>query len=552
MAGLTGCRHAPERVTPGKPVLPKPLFAPAAPSMPQEALPLSHWTREERTTHLLDMMRKRVWGRRASLPDIKRVVTEVGPLVRDAAQQEAVLPYLQQIAQDNHQTLDEARETWIRLQEADLLLEAGGDPDDVSPAGAVGVAQWMPSTAVEHGLKVNLTESRRLTARINDLNWRYAWLTYLARKDVAPNAPGKPPFTPADIAQWDAVRMERVALRLQRQQIDDRYEPRTAIFAHTRYLLRLYPKFPSLDWVFQAYHGGEGGVKKALRLYLGVKPSSAATAIRTGKQGGRLTYEDVYFTVSPRAHVPEFSYLYGRGDDHRHYWWKLKSSEQALAAYRRDPNGFEKTWAALLPGRRTEAVWYPDAPAHAIADLNALRAAQGRGLAPIPSNGEVKVCPAPLDTLNASLYAALQSPAKGALLLAASAYKQAGGKAPLLIGDMTVTPEYAALIRAAHPPKLSLQPLFPPDPNLKTLPGGGPPTDFDYHTTGLAFDILRPAALQRLENAGIRAWLSGGEANPRRHRSQRQRRAPLSHRPQSPLPGRSKPNRADLTDAAPL
>jgi hypothetical protein len=494
--GVSGCHRGPERVmhATGKVTPPAPLFAPAIPSVPQEPLPLAHWTREERTAHLLGMMRKRVWGRRASLPDIRRVVTDLGPLVREAAQQRAVLPYLQQIAQDHHQTLDEARETWVALQEADLLLEAGGDPDDISPAGAVGVAQWMPSTAAEHGLKVNLIESRRLTARINDLNRRIAWLTYLPRKDADPNASGKPAFTPADFTRLDAVKTERDTLRLQRQHIDNRYEPRTALFAHTRYLLSLYPKFPSLDWVFQAYHGGEGGVKKALRLYLGGKLPSAAQAIRTGNQGGRLSYEDVYFTVSTHAHIPEFLYLYGRGDDHRHYWWKLKSSQQALAAYRRDPNAFEKEWAELLPGRRTEAVWYPDAPAHAVADLNALRAAQGRGLVPVLSTRNMMVRPAPLDSPNASVYAALQSPAKGALLLAVSAYRRTGGKTPLVVGDMTVTPEYSARLRAAHPPKPSLQPLFPPDPDLKALPGGGPPAEFDYHTTGLAFDLLRPAA----------------------------------------------------------
>lgn len=43
-----------------------------------------------------------------------------------------------------------------------------------------------------------------------------------------------------------------------------------------------------------------------------------------------------------------------------------------------------------------------------------------------------------------------------------------------------------------HPPKPTLAPPYPPDPELKTLPGGGPPADFDYHTTGLAADILAP------------------------------------------------------------
>jgi hypothetical protein len=32
----------------------------------------------------------------------------------------------------------------------------------------------------------------------------------------------------------------------------------------------------------------------------------------------------------------------------------------------------------------------------------------------------------------------------------------------------------------------------PPDLDAGTTLGGGPPGDFDYHTTGLAFDILKP------------------------------------------------------------
>ena len=158
--GMSGCHRGPERIAKGlqEKVTSPPVFAPTVPSMPQESLPLSHWTREERKSHLLDMMRKRVWGRRVSAARIRRIVTELGPLVREAAQQEAVLPYLQQIAQDDHQTLDEARETWIALQEADLLLEAGGDPDDISPAGAVGRGAMDAFDRPEHGLKVNLAE----------------------------------------------------------------------------------------------------------------------------------------------------------------------------------------------------------------------------------------------------------------------------------------------------------------------------------------------------------------------------------------------------------
>lgn len=494
---LSGCRLAPQRA-PAKVSLP--VFAPTTVTIQQEPLPLASLTRAQRVDDLLQMMRKRVWGRRASLPDIKRIVTEVAPIVREAAGQHAVEPYLAMFARDSNLDFGQAREEWVALQEADLLLEAGGDTDEISTAGAVGVAQWMPNIAREQGLKVNLAESQRLTVKINALNWRLAWLTYLARPDADPNAPGKPSFTPADFTQADALKTERAGLRDKRRSVDERYDPRAAIFAHTRYMLHLYAKFPSWDWVFQAYHGGEGGAKKELRLYLGGgKLASAAKAIRTGKDGQPLTFEDVYFGVSPHAHTQAFAYLNGRGDDHRHYWWKLRSSRQAIAAYRQNPAEFEKQWAALLPGRRTEAVWYPDAPPHAVADLQALRAANGKGLVLVASTLGITVRPAPLDLPNAPVYAALQPCAKGALLLAAHAYQRAGGKAPLAAGDMTLTPAYDAQTRALHPPRPALPPIYPPDPDSKILPGGGPPADFDYHTTGLAFDVLRPAAKSEWE-----------------------------------------------------
>ena len=530
LLSLAGCRHAPADPPSGSgkaaSPAPPPVFAPVRITQPQEPLRLDAPTREQRVDDLLHTMQKRVWGRRASLPDIRRVVQEVGPLVREAAEQPAVQPYLAQIARDNGQSVDEARAEWIALEEADLLLEAGGSSDDVSTAGAVGVAQWMPNIAREQGLKVDLPVSRQLTARINDLNWRLAWLAYLARPDADPNAPGRPPLQPGDQAQTNALQTQRDALRAQRQEIDQRYDPRLAVFAHARYLLHLYPRFPSYDWIFQAYHGGEGGAKKELRLYLGARPASFAQAIRTGNEGQSLGYEDVYLGVSPRVHAAAFAYLYGRGDDHRHYWWKLRSSRLALAAYRSDPAAFTAQWAALLPGRRTEAIWYPDAPAHAVADLNALRTAKGQGLAPVSSTPDLLVRAAPHDLLNAPGYAVLQAPAKGALLLAVSAYRQAGGKTPLVAGDLTLTPAYGAQVRALHPPRPSLLPILPPDTAARTLPGGGPPAAFDYHTTGLAFDVLRPVsaldaetldyALSRLEERGVVAVTEARDNGERR------------------------------------
>jgi hypothetical protein len=133
---------------------------------------------------------------------------------------------------------------------------------------------------------------------------RIAWREYLLRPDADFNAPGAPRISRAQAAgELPALRAELEQLRAKRRRVDARYDPRRAVFAQTRYLLGLYRRFPSLDWVFQAYHGGENGVRRTLRFYLGPRwPGSAALAIRQGGAGGRpLRFEDLYFGTTPRA-----------------------------------------------------------------------------------------------------------------------------------------------------------------------------------------------------------------------------------------------------------
>src|SRR5581483_4640032 len=367
---------------------PPPVSAPparVAPAVPQEPLPL--WmSREALTESLLESLRKRVMGRREALRDVARIATEIGPIVADAARQPQAEAGLRRMALESGMTFAEARAQWIALQEADLLLESGGDPDAVSPSQAVGVAQWLAGTANANGLPVNLKESRRLSAKIVPLKWKIAWCAYLTGLNADPAAPGAPLISPAEAAaQLPALRSELEMLRAKRRRADARYDPRKAIFAQTRYLLRLYPRFPSPDWLFQAYHGGEAGVQRTLRKYLGnAWPGSSAAAIRFGRHGQPLRYEDLYFSTTPRARRDAFAYLYGRSDDHRYYWWKLRASQEVIALYRRDPAAFQRQWEAFFPGRSKEAVWYPDAPAESLADLAALQAAcASRRLVPV-------------------------------------------------------------------------------------------------------------------------------------------------------------------------
>ena len=520
-ATLAGCARA---RTPSIATVPAANASPVPRLLPLEARP------EYLVDRVVDGYRRRILRHRTLMRDMERIVTEMSPLVAAAARQAQGTGALRRMAQENGTTLEEARERWKALQEADLLLESSGDPDAVSVSNAVGVAQWLAGTARANGLPVDLAASHRLSVKIDALKWRIAWYEYLQRPDADRTLPGAPAASPADAAaQLPALRKELEMLRQKRRRLDTRYDPRRAIFAQARYLLRLYPRFPSPDWLFQAYHGGEGGVQRTLRRYCGAEwPGSAAAAIRYGQDGRALPYEDLYFTTKPRSHADAFLYLYGRSDDHRHYWWKLRASQDLIALYRRDPAAFRAEWEAALPGRPVDAFWYPQAAGLSLADLPALQAERANHqLVPVNPRTEFVLQPARDDPQNAACYAALRPEAKGALLLVATAYRRVGGPGQLTIGDMALTQEYVARSRAQHPPPPPKGPIWPPDPEAHALPGNGPPPDFDFHTTGLAFDILRPSnprqrrvleyALGYFEDRQILAWIDAKDRGERRY-----------------------------------
>ena len=519
---LSGCHPAP-------PPSPPPAVKIHYPPIPTNVPLPGRLSREQRKALLLEGLHKRIRGRLASLPDIERIVKETAPLVEAAAEQAEVQPIFAQIAEEEGGTPEEAKARWIALQEADLLLESGGDPDSVSVSDAVGVAQWLAGTGRGVGLKVDLPASKRLTQQIDALRLRIAWMDYLKRPDADPNAPGAPRSTPAEEAQRPAILQEIEGLRQRRRAVDGRYDPAQAIAAQTRYLLRIYRRFPSEDWLFQAYHGGEAGVTRTLKLYLGAHwPGTAAQAIRTGNNGARLAFEDVYFTTSPLSHAEAFRYLYGRSDDHRRYWWKLRASQEALALYRKDPTAFRKEWLGYFPGRPTDATWYPDAPDSSFIDTAALqRAWTEKRLLPVLSDALLRVRPEPLDPTQAGLYSGLRPASLGLLRLVEKHYRAAGTTLPLTVGDLSLTTPLALRAREIAPPKPPRPPLWPPDPDRMHPPGDGPPPDFDYHTTGIAFDILRPTdekqrkaleyALDTLEDRRILAYADAKDHNERRY-----------------------------------
>src|SRR5437879_8765112 len=105
--------------------------------------------REEREALVESVVRsqkKRIMGRKRSLPDVERVATRVGPLVARALEQPSIQADLRALAEQNGMSPAEYKQYFRRKQEADLLLESGGDPNARSVSNAIGVAQFLDGT----------------------------------------------------------------------------------------------------------------------------------------------------------------------------------------------------------------------------------------------------------------------------------------------------------------------------------------------------------------------------------------------------------------------
>jgi len=366
------------------------------------------------------------------------------------------------------------------MQDADILLESGGYSDAISYAGACGAAQWMPGPAqARGGLKVDVKVSGKLTIQLDGLERQLD--VYSREGLVLPERVDGKPLLPLV-----ELRNQIAELRARRAIIDERFDMRKSVTAQTKYLLGLVSRFPSPSWLFQAYHGGEAGVEKTLRLWFADAkqkkwPGSARNAILKGDSGNPLTFEDLYLTTRPTEHKQAFTYLFSRGDDHRHYWWKLRTAEEGFAEFEKDPAVFQRTCALLSPGDPPPSAWYGAelVSLHTMADL---QQARNLGfLVPVAASTDLLLPKVPADPLHAADYHMLQPEAAGTLALISAAYRQAGGKSTLHILDLVRTQELNALIAAHRTSKPgALAAKWGPDPP-------------DYRTVGLQIDFEKPS-----------------------------------------------------------
>ncbi len=424
---------------------------------------------------------KRVLGRASSHDEFVQVAAKMRPLVEIAVDLPEVQKPLEALAQRSGVEPDEMKRKWVSLQEADLALESGGNPNAISYAGACGVAQWMAGPAGKNGLSVDMKRSQMLSNTIAAGNQEIAWLSYLQLHREKAGTPGLPTVTVAVIPQRIQQLQAAIdASTIERARIDERFNPELAIRAQARYLLGLSVKIPSPSWLFQAYHGGEAGVVRLLRAYCGAKwAGSVENAVCASTANSELTFETIYLNVAPRSHAAAFTYLYGRGDDHRHYWWKLLAAERGLALLRTDRAGFDHKCANLMPGKPAAALWYDTKSASPLQDAADEAYAIKQGwLTPVVDRAGIKMASNANSAIGGKGF--LQKPAIGTLLLIVAASRQCGGKSVVTVSDTVRTLEQN--VQQASQSRVMLSRYPPADVQ----------PSFDFRTVGVAFDLVKP------------------------------------------------------------
>src|SRR4051794_22979552 len=108
-------------------------------------------------------------GRLRSLEVVRRGSTAVRPISDRLAEDPSVQAQFRILAASAGMPTADYKTYFKGKQEADLLLESGGDPNARSVANAIGVAQFMPDTARKRGLRVDLPHSNALSRKIDAL-----------------------------------------------------------------------------------------------------------------------------------------------------------------------------------------------------------------------------------------------------------------------------------------------------------------------------------------------------------------------------------------------
>jgi hypothetical protein len=337
-----------------------------------------------------------------------------GGVVASAARVQRLHALIQDVAARAHQ--DPA------TLEGIVFLESAGRPDAQASSdldGAAGLTQILAQTATGLlGLKVDVTASTTLTRRIGRTR--------------------------------DAGRLRRLVL--QRRRADERFDPRKALEATTRYLEFAKGRLGRDDLAAESYHMGVGNLQRALSAY----------------GDDKIPYAQLFFDSTPLRHPKAQAILAALGDDSSTYLWRVLAAENIMKLYRRDPAALARQ-AQRQAGPSAEHVLRPREATPRFADDRALRTGQ-------------------LVALDAPLLGAARV-ALGPGLTAAPA------------GDRALRPGAAALLRylgtgvaaVSHTSPLTVTAATRSvaDESTSGEAGAGVEASPSLHTTGWAFDLAR-------------------------------------------------------------
>jgi len=222
-----------------------------------------------------------------------------------------------------------------RTLEGIVFLESAGRPDALASddlQSAAGLTQILAQTGTGLlGLKVDVAASTRITR---------------------------------SIARSQSARHRR-ALLAQRRRVDERFDPRKALEATTRYLEFAKGKLGRDDLAVESYHMGVGNLQRALSAY--------------GADG--IPYAQLFFDSTPLRHPQAQRILAALGDDSATYLWRVLAAENIMKAYRDDRAGLARQ-AQLQAGPSAEGALRPRDAVPRFADDQALHSDQLLALDP--------------------------------------------------------------------------------------------------------------------------------------------------------------------------
>jgi hypothetical protein len=239
-------------------------------------------------------------------------------VVATAKRVQALRPTIEDVAKRAHQDPD--------TLEAIVFLESGGRPEVTASndlTSAVGLTQILAQTATGLlGLKFDVSASTRLTRSIGR-----------------------------------STSFKRIAkLKAQRRRVDERFDPRKALEATTRYLEFAKGQLNGRDdLAVESYHMGVGNLQRALKAY----------------GNSDIPYAQLFFDSTPLRHAKAWNILASLGDDSSTYLWRIGAAKAIMSLYRKDPKQLEAQ-DALQDWPSAEHVLRPPSSTPAFTDQAAL------------------------------------------------------------------------------------------------------------------------------------------------------------------------------------